>query len=253
MHPSVGPWAEANLLYVDQLQLGERLQQSARGPLRIFDVGLGAGTNALAALACARGLGAQRRRELEIISFERDLAPFRLALDHGLGVSETAGLQREAHVLRNHGVYQGGGITWRLMEGEFLELLAEIREPAHLIYFDPFSPQVNPELWSVASLQQVFGVCDPEEGTTLATYSAATPTRLGLLLAGFFVGTGVAVGTKKETTVAANQLRHLKSPLGPEFIGRWERSTARAPYGAELTATDETALRAHAQFRDGSR
>ncbi|MFN7133800.1 MAG: methyltransferase, partial [Myxococcales bacterium] len=43
MHPAVGPWQEANLLYVEQPKLGERLS-SPGGPLVLFDVGLGAAT-----------------------------------------------------------------------------------------------------------------------------------------------------------------------------------------------------------------
>src|SRR3954469_15662298 len=79
MHPSVGPWLEACALYVEQSRLAERLQ-AAGPPLRVWDVGLGAGTNAVAALTCARELGARQRRELRIVSFEIDLAPLRLAL-----------------------------------------------------------------------------------------------------------------------------------------------------------------------------
>ncbi len=60
---------------------GWRMQLQREGPpLRVWDVGLGAGTNAVAALTCARELGERQRRELEVLSFEIDLAPLRLAL-----------------------------------------------------------------------------------------------------------------------------------------------------------------------------
>ncbi|MFO0623640.1 MAG: PAS domain S-box protein [Polyangia bacterium] len=76
MHPAGGPWQEANRLYVEQPQLAQRLMQQPDAPVRIFDVGLGAATNAVAALTCAKTFGGQ----LEIHSFELDLAPLRLAL-----------------------------------------------------------------------------------------------------------------------------------------------------------------------------
>ena len=79
MHPSVGPWQEAQALYVAQSGLADKLQQPG-APLCVWDVGLGAGTNAVAALTCARDLGAAQRRELHVVSFEIDLAPLRLAL-----------------------------------------------------------------------------------------------------------------------------------------------------------------------------
>ena len=63
MHPSVGPWREANLLYVEQLKLADSLCATQPAPLCVYDVGLGAATNAVAALACARELGEERRRE----------------------------------------------------------------------------------------------------------------------------------------------------------------------------------------------
>ena len=46
------------------------------------------------------------------------------------------------------------------------------------------------------------------------TYSAATPTRVTLLLAGFYVGSGVSTGMKGETTVAATRRVALGSLLG---------------------------------------
>ena len=84
MHPSVGPWQEARALYVEQARLAEKLAVEGP-PLHVWDVGLGAGTNAVAALTCAHGLGARQRRELKITSFEIDLAPLRLALADAQG------------------------------------------------------------------------------------------------------------------------------------------------------------------------
>ena len=53
MHPAVGPWQEALRLYVEQPRLAERLRTPGER-LVIHDVGLGAATNAVAALTCAR-------------------------------------------------------------------------------------------------------------------------------------------------------------------------------------------------------
>ena len=68
MHPSVGPWQEAQALYVAQSQLAAKLRTEGP-PLHVWDVGLGAGTNAVAALTCARELGDQQRRQLKVVSF----------------------------------------------------------------------------------------------------------------------------------------------------------------------------------------
>ena len=62
MHPVIGPAVESERLYVAQSRLAARLAE-AGGPLVLFDVGLGAGSNALAAWRCLRsaaGAGAGR-------------------------------------------------------------------------------------------------------------------------------------------------------------------------------------------------
>src|SRR6186713_3020287 len=52
-HPVIGPVAEAEALYVNQLQLRERLKNHT-GEFVIWDVGLGAAANALTVLRAAR-------------------------------------------------------------------------------------------------------------------------------------------------------------------------------------------------------
>lgn len=245
MHPSVGPWAEANALYVDQLGLREALKQT--GTIRIYDVGLGAGTNALAALSCARELGAERRAEVEIISFERDLEPLELAAGDTQGFAAQARFGVEAQAILSRGEWDEPGIRWRLLRGEFLEQLKAAPKPAQFVFFDPFSPQVNPSLWTVDALEQLRATCDPA-GALVATYSAATPTRVSFLLAGFFVGVGAPIGTKSETTVASTKVEQLKAPLGPKFLARWERSSSKAPHGEALTPHHESRLRLHPQL-----
>src|SRR5262249_11497339 len=78
MHPGVGPLVEAEELYVRQSRLAERLRAGAAADLVVFDVGLGAGSNALAARAEAERAPATAAR-LHLISFEQDLGALTLA------------------------------------------------------------------------------------------------------------------------------------------------------------------------------
>jgi len=89
------------------------------------------------------------------------------------------------------------------------------------------------------------------EGALLLTYSAATPTRVTLLLAGFYVGAGVSTGTKGETTVAATRRAALGSPLGERWLERWRRSSSRAPHGQPLTPEAEARVLAYPQWSQG--
>ena len=71
MHSSIGPWLEANQVYVEQAGLSDRLKQPGR-PLVLFDVGMGIAANAIAAIVCAEKTKTPVRR-FQIISFENDL------------------------------------------------------------------------------------------------------------------------------------------------------------------------------------
>ena len=70
MHPGVGPIVEAEALYVQQSRLAARLAAQSP-PLVLFDIGLGAGSNALAARAIAEA-AAPGSAPLHIVSFERE-------------------------------------------------------------------------------------------------------------------------------------------------------------------------------------
>jgi tRNA U34 5-methylaminomethyl-2-thiouridine-forming methyltransferase MnmC len=248
MHPSVGPWKEALRLYVEQPRLAERLRVPGP-PLVLYDVGLGAATNAVAALTCARDLGPERRRALEVVSFEVDLAPLRLALADAEGFPFLQPFREAAEALMAHGMWEGEGLRWRLLLGPALPHLEAALPPADLVLFDPFSPASNPEMWTQGALARVRARCREDgEGALLMTYSAATPTRVTLLLAGFYVGAGLSTGTKGETTVAATRPEALAAPLGTRWLERWRRSSARAPHGADFTPEVETRLLAHPQW-----
>jgi tRNA U34 5-methylaminomethyl-2-thiouridine-forming methyltransferase MnmC len=263
MHPSVGPWKEANLLYVKQLQLEERLRSNSQGrtsgqndqPLldlsercgvfRIWDVGLGAGTNAVAALSAAQAMGAERQRPLEVVSFERTRGPLELALSDLEGFPYLRPWREAAEAVLREGRWESRGLVWKWVAGELPGSFEGAPHSADLIFFDPFSPETNPLLWTPTALSTLrLSAGEAEAGTLLATYSASTRTRVSLLLAGFFVGVGVAVGNRRETTVAATRLELLAEPLGQRWLERWRRSVARAPYGH----TEIPNLTLHPQF-----
>lgn len=248
MHPSVGPWQEARALYVEQSRLAEKLRREGP-PLRVWDVGLGAGTNAVAALTCARELGEQRRRELRVVSFEIDLAPLRLALSDGPGFPFLQPFAAAGNALLRGQSWSDEGSSWEVHLGDAAQLWERAWEPADLIFFDPFSPVSNPTMWTPAAFAKLRTKARNDgDGCTLFTYSAATPTRVSLLLGGFFVGTGIATGMKKETTVAATRRELLEQPVDERWLSRWERSAAQAPHGLESSEEIRSAVRGHEQF-----
>ena len=84
MHNPLGPWLEAQELYIRQSGLEERLcnENFSKVPLVIYDVGLGAAANALAAVDTYLKLKMTNEniRPLHIVSFENDTDSLKLAL-----------------------------------------------------------------------------------------------------------------------------------------------------------------------------
>lgn len=245
MHPGLGPEREAELLYVRQTRLAERLGQASPEPLRVLDVGLGAATNALAMIRCAQEM--PRRRELHLTSLERDDGALRLALADPRRFPLQNSHRPLLEELLERSRVDRPGLRWTWQRGDALEALASLEAPQDVLCFDPFSPEANPEMWSVAALRRFREVLAP--GGVLSTYSASTRTRVTLLLAGFWVGAGAPAAVKKETTVASDGPAALDAPLGSRWLQRWRRSSARAPHGvAGLTPEIERAIYAHPQF-----
>ena len=233
MHAGLDPTVEAQALYVEQSRLGERLCEPLPAPVVVWDVGLGAAHNAMAALRCHEATAAHARRPLHLVSFENDTSAIRLALRNPARFPH---LQYAApNLVLRFGEWRSPEreVTWTLLDGDFRSRLADAPTP-DLIFWDPFSAQTDREMWTLVCFEEVFAACDDHD-TELFTYSASTAVRAALLAAGFHVARGAATGPKAETTVAMTPRAALRAavrrraPLGPEWLARWERSEARFP------------------------
>lgn len=247
MHAPVGPWVEANSLYIEQSELKRRLAEDLTEELVVFDVGLGAAANALAALHCARALDVHR--PLRLVSFERDLDLLHFALKHASQFEHFLGFEKAVESILTSGTWSEPGIVWELRHGNFTELIEKETYTANLIFYDPYSSKKNHEMWVPDVFRKVRSKC-AEDGL-LFTYSRATPIRVGLLMAGFFVGEGRATGAKEETTQAGVRLGDLYQPLGLSWLEKWKRSHTPNAFGSkeeDLPRVKEFVL-SHPQFR----
>jgi queuine tRNA-ribosyltransferase len=233
MHPGVGPLVEAEQLYVRQSRLSERLSAGESQTLVVFDVGLGAGSNALAARAASERLPESAAR-LELVSFERDLGALALALASGDAFGCRGEPAAAARALLARGAHETARTRWRLVRGDVLEALAREEAHAAVMFWDPFSPRANPALWTVAAFAAARRCAGPR--CALYTYSASTATRLAMLLAGWAVGAGDAIGDKAETTAAAVTARDLARPLDRRWLTRLARSDVPLPTDAPADA-----------------
>ena len=280
-HPVVGPVAEAEALYVNQLKLRERLQNHV-GEFVIWDVGLGAAANALTVLRATRDLACQIR----LVSFDHTLEPLKFALPHAADLGYFGGYENHLQeFIREHRVaFQDGAqsVNWEFHLGDFPSLISRRSrgdealisnretkvgnqsEPPHVgsykfpspdaILFDAYSPARNPAMWTLPLFTNLFQQLDPQRPCALPTYSRSTILRVTLLLAGFFVGVGHATGEKEETTIAANNLDLIAEPLNARWLERAARSDSAEPLHEpvyrrqKLSPETWERLRAHPQF-----
>lgn len=258
-HPVVGPVAEAQSIYVEQLRLVERVEKCATDFV-VWDVGLGGAANPLTFLNAVRHL----RAKVRIISFDYTTEPLTLALKHADVLGYLAGWERTLHELirqkfvRYHDA-TGFELQWEIHLGDFPMLLASsslTSAPSpHAIFYDAFSPATNPAMWTLPVFSNLFARLDPNRFCVMPTYSRSTMLRVTLLNAGFFVGRGQPTGEKEETTVAANHLECLTEPLGLDWLARASRSRSAEPLPTAeyrqrpLSEHTWQALLAHPQFR----
>ncbi len=261
-HPVVGPAAEAEAVHVAGSRLVERARALPAGHCPVvWDVGLGAAANALAAVR-ALVAGYRHPEEVMLFSFDHSLNALAFALAHAGTLRYPLGYEAALRALLDHGGVEiplgDTRIFWRVIEGDFPVMLAGQRPffAPHAVFFDPYSPAVNPEMWTLETFASLHARTDPAHPCLLTTYTRSTAVRATLLLAGWFVGIGGATGEKDETTVAANVPALLDRPLDRRWLEKKVgASTNAAPLRAgtgytrgPISPEDFERLRAHPQF-----
>lgn len=265
-HPVIGPVAEAERIHLAGTRLVARANAhdpAGNGhPFTVWDVGLGAAANALTALAALRDAGRPGLR-VHVCSFDRTLAPLEFALRHADALSYPRGHEDTLRRLAADGAVRldlpgGGELDWTMHAGDFAAQMPQVSTLAHAVFFDPYSPAANAEMWTLelfAALRQ--RAAGPAGGgCLLTTYTRSTAVRVTLLLAGWHVGAGAATGEKDETTVAASDLALLERPLGSRWLEKVWASANAAPRRAgqppeargPIHDGDYAALKAHPQF-----
>ncbi len=243
MHSVTDPVIEAKRLYVDQLNMAETLSSHRDESFVIWDVGLGAGTNAMATVREFEKLFGEGGElpHLRIISFENDLDSLRLAVKNP-SLFPHVKHPAPAAIL-NNAKWRSARlpVEWILLEGDFREHAAYADTP-HCIYYDPFSLHTDTPLWRYSLFRELHEKCSGTK-TMLFTYSSSTQVRGALLAAGFYVGRGAGTGPKSETT-AAFSMPEACPPwielLDREWLGRFERSSSK--HGADCSDDEKSEI-----------
>ena len=215
-HSLQGAKAEAFEKFVEATRLVQKAQSDSTEPLRILDVCYGLGYNTAAALE--RLWQIQACRPIEVYGLELDPTVPMDALEPSLISSWSAPVQTVLQNLGREQSHTQTGLKANLLLGDarqIIQTLIQQQFKAEAIFFDPFSPQHCPQLWTVEFFQAVAQCLAPNG--ILATYSRAAAVRAALQSAGLQVGSiapvpGAFIHEWSQGTVAAWQ-PELVTPL----------------------------------------
>lgn len=225
-HSTHGARKETREIYLEGCELTKLAQECPNTPLRILEIGFGAGIGVIETLKYAR---------------EKDLGPLHMItteidpklVDYLLSTSEFAGFsspektlhsKREnlAQVETSLGDFKLtiliGDARYTLSQYSVIERLA----PVHAIYQDAFSPKRNPALWSTEWFK-LLGEFWATPQTRLSTYSASNSIRKALRDSGWGVQVAKGFGPKRQSTRA-----RWASEIDQALLSTLERSGAQA-------------------------
>ncbi|MCC7013529.1 MAG: hypothetical protein IT454_13275 [Planctomycetes bacterium] len=219
-HSHSGAWLQARARYAEPCRLQHLARE--RGVVRVLDIGTGLGLNlAAAARAAAQGGG-----RMQAVTLERDSRVLQAAFELPDWPADIAEHLAPIHAaLREQLAHSSSSATLDLRLGDARERLTELSlEPFDAVFLDPFSPQVEPELWSEAFLAAVARRMAPH--AVLSTYSASLGVRTTLARVGLAVGLGPRVGTKASGTLASfeTSLPELEPRVARKLARRLERT-----------------------------
>jgi tRNA U34 5-methylaminomethyl-2-thiouridine-forming methyltransferase MnmC len=259
-HVGLG-YRESELLYVEQWNLTKNWEKTHElNPMIVWDIGLGAAFN------CGAILDSWKKTDtghLHLISFDQTLEPLLTAIH--------AHQQNKNHfphlsgfdwdkILNDKGFSFSDGkksLRWDWILGDFTQWVksseSEKTPAPDFILFDAYSPQKNWDMWTLSLFSSLYKLSAHKE-CMLSTYSRANGLRTTLLLAGFYVGYGCALGNKEDTTIAATELSSLEKPLPKKWLETIRKSHKSQPHvGTEAgfaPISDEyfSQLEKHPQF-----
>ncbi len=181
-HSVNGALQESELVFIHN---GLHYMPVCTKEINLLEVGFGTGLNALLTVLEAK----KQRRKINYIAIEPEPVDpelvEKLNYPERIGGTEAAGYFRKLH--------EAGWVYPSFLSDYFiiskihakLEEISLKDEQFHLVYFDAFGPDVQPELWTVQVFEQLFRCM--KSGGVLVTYSCKGTVKRALLSAGFTI------------------------------------------------------------------
>jgi hypothetical protein len=99
--------------------------------------------------------------------------------------------------------YEYGKLRINIVYGDFRKTIEKIHDKADYLFYAPFSPIMDPELWKEEVFTKLYtGMNDDGK---LSTYSYARHVREGLEKSGFKIEKGPSIGRRSPSLVAVKQ------------------------------------------------
>jgi chorismate dehydratase len=185
-------------------------EKAKSGEVNLLDICFGLGYNSVSFID--EVLKSNPKARVFILSIEKDVSAAKRAIHFDWGkYSIYKPLLKELfsrmYVFKGFAnfIYSDGKVGIRLVVGDVRRVMKrfcrDYREFFDAVFHDPFSPKVNPEMWTF-ELFSLVGRFMKGDGI-LATYSASSSVRKALLMAGFGVREGVAIGRRSRSTIAS--------------------------------------------------
>ncbi|MEO2068988.1 MAG: MnmC family methyltransferase [Desulfurobacteriaceae bacterium] len=210
-------------------------EKARKGEVNLFDVCFGLGYNSLAFLDTVFKVNPSA--QVHIVGFEFDIKVIENSARLRWGKFERWKKILKV-ALRNKAFEEGfftlnyfspipPKIKLKIYIGEGREIVKRFGHKyinfADAIFHDPFSPKVNPELWTLEFFESLKKII--KKDGILATYSAASCVRKALHMAGFGVKEGVAIGRKSKSTLAS-----LKFETDERLLKKFSISVESTPF-----------------------
>lgn len=206
-HNPNGAVAESRYVFFETPGVTEAIKTARE--LTVFEMGFGTGLN----LVLMKDYLEKSEQNCHVNFCSVELYPIDAETAAGLTFGKELQDQRPAEFLKDiFGNLKPGvnrfeitkQMSLDLFVGTFNDMPPPIKR-ADYIFHDPFSPEVNSELWSVDVFEKLAGFSKPE--VVLSTYCAATSARAAMAAGGWRVAkTRGALGKREMTIAALNEM-----------------------------------------------
>jgi tRNA U34 5-methylaminomethyl-2-thiouridine-forming methyltransferase MnmC len=214
-HSLVGAYTEARFKFAEVA----RPLLVSKKHIKVLDLPFGLGYNLIASLMLLDEL--QLRHFVDCTAIEKDFKVIEAIASCPFGEDLQSCFDHIKSLSTGQLIVETENFKLELIVDDLREALRGLNDSFDLIYFDPFSPKVAPELWSKDNVLSHLTRLLSDEGL-LITYTASNKVRKAFLELGLNIAPGPAVGRKMGGTIASKA--KLETVFSEEICKKIEKA-----------------------------